>query len=412
LSGGGALAKDKKRKQPDPPAHLSPLGGVVDADDSDSEMFPDMAGSRLQLQHSFAEIDTPQKTHQIQIPNFFDSASITDFLTQMRSWSAPVSDIDGIPTSFTDWGKEQAKLPNAFMSDSELHLLDRRQKQLQQQDEAKQRDVELRAGIRERWVKVGRIEMPRFRRMLSDARANHISNGRKLAVMCQKEIRKRLQKNTRSWREVPMRAKRLAREVLVFWRRHDKDQTETQKKAEKEEVERMKREEEIREAKRQQMKLNFLLTQTELYSHFIAKNTTVGGEVLPQILGNKEQELTGIKSIDEEFDNAAMEERAMQAAKVHVMNNQARVHDFDSAKTGPAVPTLTGPKKGGKAKIGQMASNLDADQILMEPQSFGEVQQCRWMKLVAFSLLCCRTKLMLPNQQCLKVNSRHISSKG
>ena len=97
---------------------------------------------------------------------------------------------------------------------------------------------------------------------------------------------------------------------------------------------------------------------------------------------------------------------------MHVMNNQARVHDFDSAKTGPAVPTLTGPKKGGKAKIGQMASNLDADQILMEPQSFGEAQQCRWMKLVAFSLLCCRTKLMLPNQQCLKVNSRHISSKG
>ena len=51
-------------------------------------------------------------------------------------------------------------------------------------------------------LQVGRIEMPRFRRMLSDARANHISNGRKLALMCQKEIRKRLQKNTKSWREV------------------------------------------------------------------------------------------------------------------------------------------------------------------------------------------------------------------
>ena len=82
--------------------------------------------------------------------------------------------------------------------------------------------------------------------------------------------------------------------------------------AEKEEVERRKREEEIREAKRQQMKLNFLLTQTELYSHFIAKNVTVVGEALPQIVGNKEQELTGIKSIDEEFDHQAMEERAMQ----------------------------------------------------------------------------------------------------
>ena len=34
-----------------------------------------------------------------------------------------------------------------------------------------------------------------------------------------------------------MRAKRLAREVLVFWRRHDKEATETKKKAEKEEIE-------------------------------------------------------------------------------------------------------------------------------------------------------------------------------
>ena len=60
------------------------------------------------------------------------------------------------------------------------------------------------------------------------------------------------------------------------------------------------------------------------------------------------------------------------------MQNNARVQDFDSAKTGPAIPTLTGPKNGkeGKTKIGQMASQLDSEQILMEPQSFGEVQHC------------------------------------
>ena len=39
-------------------------------------------------------------------------------------------------------------------------------------------------------------------------------------------------------------------------------------------MEQRKREEEIQEAKRQQRKLNFLLTQTELYSHFIAKKAS------------------------------------------------------------------------------------------------------------------------------------------
>jgi DNA helicase INO80 len=43
------------------------------------------------------------------------------------------------------------------------------------------------------------------------------------------------------------------------------------KKAEKEAFDRAKAEEEAREAKRQSRKLNFLLTQTELYSHFIGK---------------------------------------------------------------------------------------------------------------------------------------------
>jgi DNA helicase INO80 len=56
-----------------------------------------------------------------------------------------------------------------------------------------------------------------------------------------------------------------------YWRKYDKEARESQKKAEKEAAERRKREEEIREAKRQQRKLNYLLTQTELFSHFIAK---------------------------------------------------------------------------------------------------------------------------------------------
>ena len=59
--------------------------------------------------------------------------------------------------------------------------------------------------------------------------------------------------------------------MAQYWRKFEKEQRDAKKIAEKMELERIKREEEVREAKRQQKKLNFLLTQTELFSHFISR---------------------------------------------------------------------------------------------------------------------------------------------
>lgn len=59
--------------------------------------------------------------------------------------------------------------------------------------------------------------------------------------------------------------------MLVFWKKNEKEELAARKKAEKEALDRAKAEEEARESKRQARKLNFLLTQTELYSHFIGK---------------------------------------------------------------------------------------------------------------------------------------------
>ena len=50
---------------------------------------------------------------------------------------------------------------------------------------------------------------------------------------------------------------------------NEKKERESRKKAEKEAMDKVKKEEEMREAKRAARKLNFLITQTELYSHFI-----------------------------------------------------------------------------------------------------------------------------------------------
>jgi len=68
---------------------------------------------------------------------------------------------------------------------------------------------------------------------------------------------------------------------MAFWRKNEKDELLAKKKAEKEALERAKAEEEARESKRQSRKLNFLLTQTELYSHFIGKEAE--GDETPDV---------------------------------------------------------------------------------------------------------------------------------
>lgn len=67
------------------------------------------------------------------------------------------------------------------------------------------------------------------------------------------------------------RMKRLTREMQAYWKKTDKVERETRKRMEKEAEEQRKLDIEMMEAKRQQRKLNFLITQTELYAHFMHK---------------------------------------------------------------------------------------------------------------------------------------------
>lgn len=91
--------------------------------------------------------------------------------------------------------------------------------------------------------------------------------------------------------EVVWRAKRLTREMQAFWKKSDRFERETRRRMEKEAEEQRKLDVELIEAKRQQRKLNFLITQTELYAHFFSKK-----------LGNAtaEDQLRILSQLDEE----------------------------------------------------------------------------------------------------------------
>ncbi|KAJ2475661.1 putative DNA helicase ino80, partial [Coemansia sp. RSA 2052] len=69
-------------------------------------------------------------------------------------------------------------------------------------------------------------------------------------------------------KELQVRARRNMREMLLFWKRYEREERDLRKRAEKEAAERLRQEEDARESRRQARKLDFLITQTELYSTF------------------------------------------------------------------------------------------------------------------------------------------------
>ena len=100
----------------------------------------------------------------------------------------------------------------------------------------------------------------------SGAKASHC---KRIAHMCLAPSKKPLVRTSKASKETSNKSKRLMRDMLMFWRKNEKEERDVRKRAEKEAVDRAKEEEERREAARQARKLEFLISQTELYSHFV-----------------------------------------------------------------------------------------------------------------------------------------------
>lgn len=130
-------------------------------------------------------------------------------------------------------------------------------------------------------------------------------------------------------KETIWRAKRLTREMQSYWKRYDRVERETRRRLEKEAEEQRKMDVELIEvrhllihkkniflllseylsislmfqAKRQQRKLNFLITQTELYAHFMSRKINKASaeeqlRILNQLDEEKNPRLIGIDDYD------------------------------------------------------------------------------------------------------------------
>ncbi|KAI8348053.1 SNF2 family N-terminal domain-containing protein [Choanephora cucurbitarum] len=199
------------------------------------------------------------------------------------------------------------------------------------------------------WSTIARKDIPRMSRILSRVQATRSGNCKKVAQYCQKEVRRAATNGGRANRDMQNKAKRANKEMLLFWKKNEKEERELRKKAEKEALDRLKQEEERREAQRQARKLNFLITQTELYSHFIGRKIKQDTEeddetaqpapsglstplepVQPSDELDESAGVTHIGDVDfDEEDEAVLKEKARLSAQNALAKQREKTREFD-----------------------------------------------------------------------------------
>lgn len=118
---------------------------------------------------------------------------------------------------------------------------------------------------------LARKDVNKTYKLASDSYATKTSNLKKTAILASKEAKRWQLRTNKGTKDLQARAKRVMRDMMGFWKRNEREERELRKAAEKMELENARKEEAEREAARQKRKLNFLISQTELYSHFIGK---------------------------------------------------------------------------------------------------------------------------------------------
>lgn len=136
---------------------------------------------------------------------------------------------------------------------------------------------------------------------------------KKISTICARELRRGLSKTSKT--NPVLKSKRIYKELSGCIKRNEKDMKDKNRKAERAEVERKKKEDEEKEDQRQKRKFEYLLSQTELFSHFIL-NKNKGGLVA--------EEPKAECSLDGDYDNT----KGYEAAVLQ----REKIREFDSQK--------------------------------------------------------------------------------
>ncbi|CAG9793458.1 unnamed protein product [Diatraea saccharalis] len=249
---------------------------------------------------------------------------------------------------------------------------------------------------RRHWLLLVKKELGKVQRARTATHREVMLQRKRLATLCCKHWRHVAMQSQKNMKETVWRCKRLSREMQAYWRRYDRAERETRRRMEKEAEEQRKMDVELMEAKRQRRKLNFLITQTELYAHFMQRklnSESVDGDcgadrILRQLDEDRDPRLAWI----DQYDSEAMKARASRNAREAFHAERARTRQFDSAAGAESEPELErrpgdhdqptifqGTLKGYQLKGMNWLANL-YDQgisgILADEMGLGKTVQC------------------------------------
>lgn len=173
-------------------------------------------------------------------------------------------------------------------------------------------------------------EVGKQQRSKSNRHKETLLQCKRVAQQCAKVVRQKAVLSARIVKEQQWRMKRLARENIAYWKRSRRLDREVKKRMEKEAEEQRKMDHELIEAKRQQRKLNFLITQTELYAHFMSKKLgTASAEEQLRILNQLDEEKNPRLAAIDEYDGEIMKEKAKKNAEEAFLHERTRTKHFD-----------------------------------------------------------------------------------
>ncbi|KAF8973906.1 SNF2 family DNA-dependent ATPase [Flammula alnicola] len=195
----------------------------------------------------------------------------------------------------------------------------------------------LEESQRKVWTNIARRDVAKvykYHALGYQARQAQLERIAKLASM---QARKPFTKTAKANKDFQTKAKRLMREMQVFWKKNEKEERDVRKREQKEAMDRLKIEEEKREAARQARKLEFLISQTELYSHFVGnklKTTEIEGdtEALPVPVGAQiaDEDPTSLPEIDfDDDDPTNLHRHARYNAQEAISLARERAQQFD-----------------------------------------------------------------------------------
>jgi DNA helicase INO80 len=206
------------------------------------------------------------------------------------------------------------------------------------------------------WRDLARKDVNKVYRLATDSYSTKASNLKKTAILASKEAKRWQLRTNKGTKDLQARAKRVMRDMMGFWKRNEREERDLRKAAEKQELENARKEEADREAARQKRKLNFLISQTELYSHFIGKKiktneverstdhpdvATEDKDAIPQHTLNIEEpagpvgaKVTNFENLDfDAEDESALQAAAMANAQNAIAEAQKKAREFNKDDT-------------------------------------------------------------------------------